>query len=482
MKNKRTYIAAVTALMLSAVLFSCKKSFLEVNPKGRLIANTVDNYNGLLNNLDLLNMTGSTAQIVMGDDVAAIEPYYSGATLKTQRLFRWDALIYQQDEDASEILPYLSNIYIFNKLINEVPDATDGTEAQKQSVIAEARASRAWSYFMLINYFGKPYNARTSATDPGFPIVTTTDVTETNFTRASVREVYDFILSDLTAAIPNLPARTTHRLRMSRAAAEGLLGKVHVFMGNFSAALQMLNASITDVSGSAVPIGLYDYNVTFAPGGAFLPVSVFGPAQPTIVNNQEVLLGKQVSNGWASYSNAELVVAPATYSLYNAADLRLNFFSTTPYASPAYPSGLRKRSGPGIALLGVGLPDIYLLRAECKARLNDLPGAVTDLQALRSRRMPAAAAVVPANIAGQQTPLIRYIIDERRREFAVVGNRWFDMRRLSVDPIFSADTYSHTLLSAAGTSTATYTLSPDRYVLRLPTKVLNQNPGMQDNP
>jgi hypothetical protein len=482
MKNKHTYIAAVTVLMLSAVLFSCKKSFLEVNPKGRLIANTVEDYNALLNNLNLLNMTESTAQIIMGDDVAAIEPYYSGATLKTQRLFRWDALIYQQDEDASEILPYLSNIYIFNKLINEVPDATDGTEAQKQSVIAEARASRAWSYFMLINYFGKPYNATTSATDPGFPIVTTTDVTETNFTRASVREVYDFILSDLTAAIPNLPARTTHRLRMSRAAAEGLLGKVHVFMGNFSAALPMLNASLTDISGSAVPIGLYNYNVTFAPGGTFLPISIFGPAQPTIVNNQEVLLGKQVPNGWASYSNAELVVAPATYSLYNAADLRLNFFSTTPYASPAYPAGLRKRSGPGIALLGVGLPDIYLLRAECKARLNDLPGAVTDLQALRSRRMPAAAAVVPANIAGQQTPLIRYIIDERRREFAVVGNRWFDMRRLSVDPIFSADTYSHTLLSAAGTSTASYTLSPDRYVLRLPTKVLNQNPGMQDNP
>jgi hypothetical protein len=308
MKNKRKYIAAVALFMLSAVLFSCKKSFLEVNPKGRLIANTVDNYNGLLNNLDLLNMTNSTAQIIMGDDVAAIEPYYSGATLKTQRLFRWDALIYQQDEDASELLPYLSNIYIFNKLINEVPEATNGTEAQKQSIIAEARASRAWSYFMLINYFGKPYNSTTSATDPGFPIVTATDVTETNFTRASVRAVYEFILSDLTAAIPNLTARTTHRLRMSRAAAEGLLGKVHVFMGNFTEALPMLNASLTDISGSGVPIGLYDYNLTFAPGGAFLPVSIFGPAQPTIVNNQEVLLGKQVSNGWASYSNAELTV------------------------------------------------------------------------------------------------------------------------------------------------------------------------------
>jgi len=482
MKNKRTYTAAATILMLSAALFSCKKSFLEVNPKGRLIAHTVNDYNGLLNNLDLLNMTNSTAQIMMGDDVAAIEPYYSGATLKTQRLFRWDALIYQQDEDASEILPYLSNIYIFNKLINEVPDATEGTEAQKQSVIAEARASRAWSYFMLINYFGKPYNAATSATDPGFPIVTATDVTETGFTRASVKEVYDFILSDLTAAIPNLPARTTHRLRMSRAAAEGLLGKVHVFMGNFSAALPVLNASITDISGSAVPLGLYDYNVTFATGGAFLPVSIFGPSQPTIVNNQEVLLGKQVSNGWASYSNAELVLAPATFNLYNPSDLRLNFFSTTPYAAPAYPAGLRKRSGPGIALLGIGLPDIYLLRAECKARLNDLAGAVTDLQTLRSRRMPASVSAVPANIAGQQTLLIRYVIEERRREFAVIGNRWFDMRRLSVDPIFAADTYTHTLLSDTGTPTATYTLSPDRYVLRLPAKVINQNPGMQDNP
>ena len=68
----------------------------------------------------------------------------------------------------------------------------------------EAMAGRAWTYFLLINYYGKPYSAATAATDPGFPIIQVADVTTTTFTRASVQEVYDFIIKDLTTAIPNL--------------------------------------------------------------------------------------------------------------------------------------------------------------------------------------------------------------------------------------------------------------------------------------
>ncbi|CAM4430141.1 SusD family protein [Pedobacter westerhofensis] len=483
MKNMRNYIGVAAVILLSTFLFSCKKSFLEVNPKGRLIASSVDDYSGLLNSLDLLNLGSSSAHVVMGDDAAAVEPYFSGTGLKVQRLFRWDALIYQQDEDADEIGPYLQNIYVFNKIINETLAATGGTEEQKLSVIAEARASRAWSYFMLINFFGKPYNTTTAAADPGFPIVREADVTVTSFTRASVQEVYDFIISDLQAAIPNLPATTTHRLRMSRAAAEGLLGKVYVFMGNFNAALPLLNSSLTDINGSTVPVALYNYNLTFAAGGAFMPISIFGPTYPTPPNNQEILFAKQAPNVASDFFAAgELVLSPGAASLYNPADLRLNFFASNPFGGPTYPAGLLKRNAPGSLLMGVLLTDIYLLRAECKARLNDLPGAVSDLQMIRTRRLPQAEAAVPSNVAGQQLPLLRFIIDERTREYSLTGFRWFDMRRLSVDPLFSSTTYTHTLFSETGTVTSTFTLSADRYVLRLPTKILRENPGMQDNP
>ncbi|RYF87976.1 MAG: RagB/SusD family nutrient uptake outer membrane protein, partial [Chitinophagaceae bacterium] len=384
-------------------------------------------------------------------------------------------------EDASELRIPLQNIYIFNKVINEVPSALNGTDAEKNSLIAEAKAMRAWTYFLLINYYGKPYNAATAASDAGFPIVTDAEVTETNFTRASVQEVYDFILSDLTTSIPSLPPRVTHRIKMSKAAAEGLLGKVYVFMGRFNDALPMLNASINDISGASIPVGLYDYNVTLATGGSFLPISIFGPTYPTVVNNQENIFGKQVSNPYAFIGN-ELVITPQTVALYGSNDLRLQFYSATPYGGPDYPNGLRRRTAPGAIQFGVVLPDIYLLRAECKVRSNDLSGAVTDLQTLRARRMPAGSAAVPAATASQQISLLRYVMDERIREFALQGFRWYDMRRLSVDPLFSGTVYTHTQYSATGGVSNTYTLTPERLVLRLPQKIIDQNPGMVNNP
>lgn len=334
----------------------------------------------------------------------------------------------------------------------------------------------------MINYYGKPYNPATAGTDPGYPVVTKSDVTETNFTRASVKEVYDFIVDDLTTAIPNLPSQTTHRLRMSKAGADGLLGKIYMFMGKFNDALPLLNAAITNLNAAAIPIRLYDYNVTFAPGGVFLPIGAMGPAYPTAQNNEEVVYAKQFSNGWAFFLN-ELVINPPTVALYSASDHRRKFYFNMPFPSGApYPAGMLRRNGPSSTQVGVIIPELYLLRAECKARLNDLAGAKADVEALRIKRMPPADAPVPAAIASNQTALVKFILDERIREFAVQGFRWFDMRRLSVDPLFNSTiNYTHVLYTTTG-STSTFTLRPERFVMRFPQKVIDQNPGMQNNP
>jgi len=97
--------------------------------------------------------------------------------------------------------------------------------------------------------------------------------------------------------------------------------------------------------------------------------------------------------------------------------------------------------------------------------------------------MPASVSSVPATVSSQEQ-LIRFIVDERTREFAGTGHRWMDMRRLSLDPIFAADTYTHILYPATGlpAGATTFTLSTPRLTLRIPAKILAQNPGMTDNP
>lgn len=482
MKNINQHSRAIILILLTTLGFSCKKSFLEILPKGKLIATTTNDYQLALASLDVINMN-TDGQIPMGDEVAAVDPYFTGTNLRAQRLYSWDDVVYQPDEDARELIVPMSNIYLFNKVINEVVNSTDGTEQDKKSIRAQAKACRAWTYFLLINYYGKPYNSASAATDPGFPIILAADVNETKFSRASVKEVYDFIINDLTEAIPDLPAKTTHRVLMSKAAAEGLLGKVYTFMGNYDKALPLLSSCIANIAVAEIPVKLYDYNVAFAPGGSFLPVGLFGANIPIAVNNYENVFAKQAFNSWTFLSN-EFVVTQQTVDLYGASDLRLKCYSTMPFPSGSVlPNGMLRRNSPGGAHIGVTVPDIYLLMAECKARLDDLDGATTDLTTFRENRMPAGDAVVPSNIASDKVSLVKFILEERIREFAMLGYRWFDMRRLSTDPDYSGTVgTTHHVYDVNGNITGTYTLKPERFVMRFSQKLINQNPGMENNP
>lgn len=464
----------LTILCVSA----CKKSFLEVVPKGNLIASATADYDLLLNNLDLFNIQ-TNPQILMSDEIAAAELYYTQAPVRAKRQFEWADDLYAENEEAGEFSTSVKALYIYNKIINEVAASTGGTDMQKNEVLAEALAGRAWVNFMLINLYGKPYQASTANTDPGFPLIRDAKITETKFTRATVQDVYDQILADLTKALPMLPARVNFRTRMSKAAGEALLAKVYMFMGRFSEALPLLNDAFNDLSGSLVPIGLYDYNTAMSPGGELYPVDeYFGPSYPLLPNDKESVYARQYGSGAGNY----ILLKKETLELFPASDQRTRFFAARPNMfSDPFPNGMKKRTSPYNYQSGITLPEMYLLRAECKARLDDLTGAVADLEALRSKRMAGADVAVPAAAKADKKSMVSFIMEERIREFALKGYRWFDMRRLSVDPLFTSPTYTHTIFLING-GTRVLTLKPERLTLRLPLNVKVYNPGMPENP
>ena len=292
----------------------------------------------------------------------------------------------------------------------------------------------------------------------------------------------------LTEAIQVLPIQNVARTRASRASAKALLGKVYLFMARYSDALPQLESALADVAASPVAIRLYDYNVELGPGGSFLPIdSYVGPAYSpgNMINDfTESVLAMTYTGGSYDgnpFENDGLVLTPEAAALYGTSDLRLSLYTEqNPDGSPNAAARLRKY-GVKYVKFGIQLSELYLLRAEARARTGALPGAVADVEMLRKHRMPEADASVPPGIATSQSDLVKFIIDERTREFAMEGYRWFDMRRLSVDPVFGPRIITHTLYSGSGNTT--YTLrQPDRLVLRIPLKYIDANPGMENNP
>jgi hypothetical protein len=81
------------------------------------------------------------------------------------------------------------------------------------------------------------------------------------------------------------------------------------------------------------------------------------------------------------------------------------------------------------------LAEQYLIRAEARAQLNNVNGAQSDLNTIRSR---AGLSIIMPN---DKNTLLDAILHERKVElFTELGHRWFDLKRTGhVDAVMSIE-------------------------------------------
>jgi hypothetical protein len=483
---KYKIIFLVLIISFSMGLSGCKK-YLDITPYGINVISTTDQYNGLFNNTNLYtyyyvrNVPGSLASIlgyagaavVMADDIFSSSTYLSTQPLYYQNAFEWQDNLYQPSDDAPEWGTFYSQIYVYNLVSDGVMNATGGTVTTKQQLLAEARVNRALMHLMVANYFAKPYNVNTASTDPGIPIVTTADAGGSNYSRGTVKQVYDFIISELNASIPNLPVQTVNRARLAQTAGYYVLGLTYFWMNDYTNALKALNNCRNSLPNYQLTLSLYNYN-TLMPTWATAASPWLGASKyPSQTLSNENIYVKQMSLNWATARNT-VYLKPSVYNLFTSTDQRKKLFynNSTANAIPAPGLPGQQRNAPTSCNWGPNLADLYLMLAECEARTGDIADATTDLQTFRQSRMSLAEATVTAS-----TPdaLIKLTLNERLKEFASTGWRWFDMRRLSNDAVYNNIDPTHPL------DGNNYTLKTARLTLKIPPAILNLNPGMADN-
>lgn len=115
---------------------------------------------------------------------------------------------------------------------------TLGTEAQRNQRVAELRFLRGFYYFQMVQQYG------------GIPIVlNSSDQVRTDFTRASVADVYNVIINDLRYASANLSASTSDPGRATKGAANHFLAKAYLTRG--SAVTDQRGQKATDIDSAA---------------------------------------------------------------------------------------------------------------------------------------------------------------------------------------------------------------------------------------
>lgn len=122
-----------------------------------------------------------------------------------------------------------------NDVIKAYGEITAETSAEIKYKVAQAYAIRAFCYLNIAPYF--QFNYKTSSDKPCVPLVTETTTDFTNNPRATVKEIYDQIVSDLDFAIANLEGYTRpDKSKIDRPVAYGLRARANLDMGKYAEA------------------------------------------------------------------------------------------------------------------------------------------------------------------------------------------------------------------------------------------------------
>ena len=489
----------LTGICLLTAFAACD-NYLDITPKGEAVLNTTDDYLGLLEE-EMPTYTGSEfgylANVVTYYDRSQLDGY--SFPLISSSYF-WDESVdrAQYMDDAAGESQLYNNCYArisrYNIIIDNIGNA-EGPASDKRLATAQAKVMRAYNYFWLVNLYAKPYQPSSARTDLGVPIKIFPEVKDQRFRRNTVQEVYDQILADLQVAESSLnqsePRKTIYRADST--AVNLLLSRVYLYMQRWEDASRYADKVLR-----APHTQLENLNTTEE---AFLRK-----------DNPEVLFsmgGSDVTctmcNSWKSFR-----VSHDLYQTYADEDLRKTQWWWTyedfvgdikpkmPYKATVettsqeyYYYGYNWASKGALAEVSdrflFRTAEAYLNKAEAEAYLGHDGIARDIINRLRINRYQTGS---DYQLTESGDKLIEAIRDERRRELALEGHRWFDLRRYAVcavHPQSKEIVHEYTLFESRNSTTMTerrrYVLKANdpAYTLPIPNEVLEFNTGMQNN-
>lgn len=457
------YSFIAVALMISLV--SCEKGFVDIQPKGQFLsanyyADKDQAYGALVGVYDLMrkNSGGFENQISMMN--AGSDDHYAGgggatdgAGIQGFSNYTLTAIIMP----GSFWSDYYQGIFRANTLLSKI-DGVTMDAALKARFTAETKALRAMYYFNLVRMF------------KNIPLLLE-PLTATNMyevTQATPAEIYTQIEKDLTEAIANLPVTvnvSTEGGRLTKGAAQALLGKVYLYDNKNALAA----AQFAEVNGTPGGTSQYGYRLLTSFSDLWVTSNKFNTE--SIIEVSHSSAGNSDWGWWGSGSDegnsVNVMVGPRSYSrpagstapdlpsgwsfnvftqdFYDAikadprfdatvfdlkalqaagkADYIAGYQNTGYFLNKFLPRKADVRTGGGAAELNykqdtyvIRLADSYLMEAEALGATGARAQALLD--AVRARvGLPS----VPVSLAA--------IKAERRLELAGEGHRFFDLVR-----------------------------------------------------
>lgn len=450
-KKNITLRSGLISLAILAMA-SCNK-FLDAKPdKSLAIPTTLADYQALIDNRIM------TANFPVAGDIASDDYYLINsdwAALSTPDLRN----TYIYDGTSANDLDYTNYQYVTNS--NVIIEGTgkgdlNATSSEVNAVAGSGYFFRGYCFLNLASVFTLPYRLGTTAM--GIPLKLRADITSPT-TRSTLVETYQQIISDFRRAADLLPVQVSVKTRPSKPAAYGALARTYLIMRNFELAGKYADSCLQLYS------TLIDYNTVSTTSNT--PFALF---------NNEVIFHATSSGRGGVVSLARARVDSLLYNAYATNDLRKKvFFRPAPQAGQLF-KGDYGATTSASHFGGVATDEMYLIRAECFARNNDVLRGVADLNTLMQKRWVQGTYVPYSSSSLTSKQLLDIILTERRKELLFRNqSRWNDLRRLNQEPEYQKTLVRHI-------NSVRYTMAPDskNYAYLLPVSVIQQT-GIPQN-
>ncbi|WP_426667679.1 RagB/SusD family nutrient uptake outer membrane protein [Mucilaginibacter sp. McL0603] len=470
MNRKYLKYVAIPLVGILGVVASCKKSFLELQPKGEFLGSNyystpAQALTGVVAAYDpLVTETGgidNTYSDPLGALNAGSDDCVAGGGSSSD-VNQWQVFnnytltpaVGPQDQFWAINFQGVNRTDVLLQVLPKVP----GLSADLlKRYTGEASFLRAHYYFDLVRLF------------KNVPLILTPLTTEQVYdvTQATPEAVYAQVEADLTTAVADLPVTVAPAEdgRVTQGAAKALLGKVYLYEKKWAQAATIF----ADVNGTPGGVSTYGYKLLANYGDIFSPSNKFNSESIF-----ELVHSGQQNYSWSNWDQFKSniytqMIGPRSYSgpIYYSGGYGFNPVSTQLAAAmkgdPRYPytianiDSLTKATGTSYSpsyqntgyfiqkyapimknvqttgiidlnwpndYIEIRLADTYLMEAEALINAGTNMGrAQALLDAVRAR---VALASVPATLPN--------IYNERRLELATEGHRWFDLVRWGMAP------------------------------------------------
>jgi hypothetical protein len=484
-----------------ALITSCKKDFLDTGPTGSVdeaaIFTTTTNASNVINGIYRYLYSRYSDQNQPGQGGVMLNMDFMGEDLH-QSATTWYTSLgsgtggwVSQKNDASGWVSYPFRLYYrcignANALIENIDNAT-GPEPDKKRLKAEALAMRAWSYFNLVQIYGKRYVAGAANTQPGVSMPLSAN--DVKLPRSTVEEVYTQIHKDLNEALSLFPGASAapNKSHLSLNSTRGIKARVALTMQDYATAATFAKLVIDAggfslMSNAQYQAGFNDISNPEWIWGAFIQDDqgdTFGSylAQISYNGNTSYIRGRPKRINSALYN--QISSTDVRKKMWEPTPTAANFpLPTTAYAREPFMS--RKFSIRTLPTIGdvpyIRLAEMYLILAEA---LSNTAGRVADAKAalltLAKNRDPNYT--LSAN-TGQA--LTDEILIQRRVELWAEGFRFYDLKRLN-QPLDRTKVPNYVSAAVGGVLKIGLPSTDNRWQFSIPISELQANPNSTQN-